>query len=237
MIREQRLANTFVELVDNLVEDFDVVELMTLLTERSVELLDADAAGLLLRGESGRLHVVAATSKATEVVELFQTQNEEGPCHDCCSTGTPLNVADLAGEEGRWPRFAPVAVAAGFRAAHAFPLRLRGEVLGAMNLFRAEPVELAGPDLAVAQALADVATITLVQSRALVDAQIVQQQLQHALNSRIVIEQAKGVLAERRGCEMDEAFDLLRAFAREEGRRMGEVAADVVAGRRVIPNP
>ena len=231
MNREQRLASTFVELADSLVDDFDVVELMMLLTERSIELLDASAAGLLLVDPLCALQVVAATSDETGAVELFQIQNAEGPCHDCCWTGTPINVPVLETQRERWPSFVPVALQAGFRATHAVPLRLRGEVLGAVNLFRPEPVALTADDLATAQALADVATITIVQSRAIEDARIVRDQLQEALNSRVTIEQAKGVLAERLGCSVDEAFVRLRRHARTNGRRLSDVAREVSEGR------
>ena len=160
-----RLAQTFVELADSLVDDFDVVDLMVLLTERCVELLDANAAGLLLADAGGTLHLLAATSEAIETVELFQIQSDEGPCRDCFHSGAPVSALNLAEEGDRWPRFAPVAAAAGFRAAHAFPLRLRGRVLGAMNLFRTEPIALSASDIATARALTDVATIAVIQSQ------------------------------------------------------------------------
>ena len=230
MTREQLLAKTFVELADSLVEDFDVVDLMVLLTERCVDVLDASAAGLLLADNTGNLRLLAATSEALETVELFQVQSDEGPCRDCFHSGSPVSTLDLTHEGDRWPRFAPVAVAAGFRAAHAFPLRLRGQVLGAMNLFRSEPIPLTSADIMAAQALADVATIALLQSRALRDSRMVADQLQDALNSRIAIEQAKGVIAERLGCDMNEAFTRLRRHARNEGRHLSEIAQEVVDG-------
>lgn len=230
MTREQRLATTFVEMADSLVDDFDVVELMVLLTERCVELLDASAAGLLLADGHGSLHLIAATSEALEMVELFQIQSDEGPCRDCFHRGDAVSTVDLAGAARRWPRFAPVAAEAGFRAAHAFPLRLRGEVLGALNLFRAEPIALQPPDISTAQALADVATIALLQSRALRDSHVVRDQLEGALNSRIAIEQAKGVVAAAASCGMDEAFGRLRRFARANQRGLSEVAQEIVEG-------
>jgi GAF domain-containing protein len=228
--RHQRLVETFVELADNLVEEFDVVDLMVLLTERSVELLDASAAGLLLVDGTGTLHLIAATSEAAIAVELFQIQSDEGPCHDCFHSGLEVSTGDLADEERRWPRFAPVAIASGFRAAHAFPLRLRGQVLGALNLFYAGPGTLNPPDGATAQALADVATIALLQSREIHDSRVVAEQLYEALQSRIAIEQAKGVIAESLGCNMDEAFATLRHFARSGGLHLSVVAQDVVDG-------
>ena len=165
------------------------------------------------------------------MVELFQLQSDEGPCRDCLHSGRPVSTPDLADEAARWPRFAPVASAAGFHAAHALlPLRLRGQVLGALNLFRTEPVALSRADLATAQAFADVATIALLQSRALHDSQLVADQLQEALHSRIVIEQAKGILAQALGLEMEQAFARLRRYARNSGRRLAEIAQEVVDG-------
>ena len=230
MSREQRLAETFVALADSLVDDFDVVDLMVLLTERCVELLDASAAGLLLADSAGQLRVLAATSEAIETVELFQVQNHEGPCQDCFGSGRPVSAPDLSAETARWPRFAPVAIEGGFRSAHALPMRLRDRVLGALNLFRAEPAQMTPADLATGQALADVATIALLQSRTVDDARRVSDQLEQALQSRVVIEQAKGILGERTGCDMSEAFDRLRGFARSRQARLSDVARQVVEG-------
>jgi GAF domain-containing protein len=229
--RQDRLAHAFVELADTLVEHFDVVDLLSRLGERCVELFDAGAAGLLLADGHGVLRLMAATSEAMEMVELFQLQNAEGPCLDCYQRGEPVEVEDLAAAGGRWPLFAPVATAAGFRSAHAFPLRLRGRVLGALNLFRSMPGHLAPGDVAAAQALADVATIAILQHRAAHDAQALADQLYLALNSRILIEQAKGVIAEQAGIEMDEAFARLRGYARRHQRLLGEVAQDVIDRR------
>jgi GAF domain-containing protein len=225
-----RLATTFVELADSLVEDFDVIDLMVLLTERCVELLGANAAGLLLADPQGTLHLMAATSEALETVELFQIQSDEGLCRDCFHLGETVSTLNLADEGARWPSFAPVAADAGFRAAHAFPLRLRGQVLGALNLFRTEPVALSELDIATAQALADVATIAVLQSRAAEDAQVVADQLQDALNTRVSIEQAKGIVAEGLACTTDEAFRQLRRHARDHSERLGEVAQQVIDG-------
>ena len=193
--REERLGRTFVEIADTLVDDFDVVELLVLVAERCVELLDATAAGLLLADPQGRLRLMAATSDATELVELFQIQDDEGPCLECYRTQAPVLVPDIAAEAARWPRFAPVAAEAGFRGVHALPLRLRTE-----HPRRAQPVPGgARPPRArrrdAAQALADVATIALLQHRASREAQRVADQLRAALDSRIAIEQAKGVIA------------------------------------------
>lgn len=230
MTRDQRLATTFVELADSLVDDFDVVDLMVLLTERCVELLEVSEAGLLLSDGIGRLRLVAATSEALQTVEIFQAQADEGPCCDCFRTGLPVGAADLSVEELRWPRFAPVAARAGFRSVHAVPLRLRGQVLGALNLFGREPGPLRPSDAIAAQALADVATIALLQNRAIEESHRIRQQLQEALNSRITIEQAKGMIAEYAACDMDDAFERLRGFARSHGRRLSAVAEQLVDG-------
>ena len=230
MTREERLARTFVELADTLVDDFDVVELTGLLVERSVQLLDASAAGLLLADNHDMLRLMASTSEAMELVELFQVQNDEGPCLDCYRSGERVIVDDLVAASERWPRFAQYAVQAGFLSAHALPLRLRGRVLGALNLFRSEPGGLGQADVAVGQALADAATIAVLQFRAMGEAHMVAEQLQGALQTRIVIEQAKGVLAERSEIGMDEAFSRLRTYARSHRRPLAEVAEEVVTG-------
>ena len=230
MTREQRIATTFVELADSLVDDFDVVDLMVLLTERCVELLDASSAGLLLADPSGNLNLMAATNETTEAVELFQVQRDEGPCRDCFHTGVPVSAIDLASAGGRWPVFAPVAARAGLRAVHAIPMRLRGIVLGSLGLFRIEPVPLERTELATAQALADVASIAILSSRGLSDAHVLADQLQSTLNSRIAVEQAKGIVAEHLQCGMDEAFARLRRFARANRTGVTKVAFAVVDG-------
>lgn len=214
LTREERLARTLVELADTLVDDFDVVELLELLVERSVELLDATAAGLLLVDNGGTLRLMASTSEAMELVELFQVQNDQGPCLDCSRSGEAVIVEDLAAVGPRWPRFAPFAVAGGFRSAHALPLRLRGQIIGALNLFRSEPGSLARADVSAGQALADMAAIAILQSRAVREGHVVADQLQHALHSRIVIEQAKGMIAGRAGIDVEEARSRLRSYAR-----------------------
>jgi GAF domain-containing protein len=219
-----------VELADSLVDDFDVVELLTLLADRCVEALDVSAAGLILVAPEGDLRVMASSSEAMRVLELFELQAEEGPCMDCFRTGLPVVNQDLARVDGRWSRFAPEALEAGFQSAHALPMRLRGTVIGALNLFRTEQGALDEADLSAAQAFADVATIAILQYRAAHEAQIVNEQLSQALNSRIVIEQAKGVLHERTGLDMEQAFSRLRNHARNHNLRLVDVAGDVVSG-------
>jgi transcriptional regulator with GAF, ATPase, and Fis domain len=227
---EARLAETFVELADTLVDDFDVIEFLDVLTRRCVELLQASAAGLMLADGNGELRVMASSTERTRLLELYELQNAEGPCLECYRTGAAVAVPDLDREDRRWPRFAAEARDAGFRAVDALPMRLRGTTIGALNLFRSEPGAPAPSILLVAQALADVATIGILQERTLREAQTTSAQLQTALDSRIAIEQAKGVIAERAKLDMDEAFRLLRAYARREQRQLSALARAVVQG-------
>lgn len=230
MSREALLARTLVELADTLVADFDVVELLTLLTDGCVDVLDVGAAGLMLAAPEGDLRVMASSSEAMRVLELFELQSQEGPCLDCYRTGQPVVNQDLATVNGRWPRFAAEALAAGFHSVHALPMRLRGTVIGALNLFHIEPGEMRQADVVAAQAMADVATIGVLQHRAALEAQVLNEQLNHALNSRIVIEQAKGIIAEREGLNMQQAFSILRNHARYHNLRLVDVAGDVIGG-------
>lgn len=234
MPREAMLARTLVRLADTLVADFDVIELLTLLTDCCVDVLDVGAAGIMLVAPEGDLRVMASSSEAMRVLELFEIQAQEGPCLDCYRTGQPIVNQDLATVNGRWPRFASEALAAGFQSVHALPMRLRGSVIGALNLFRSTPGELRDADVEAAQALADVATIALLQHRAALQAQVVNDQLNHALNSRIVIEQAKGMIAERQGFNMEQAFATLRNHARNHNLRLVDVAANVINGTLTV---
>jgi GAF domain-containing protein len=231
MAREAMLARTLVELADTLVADFDVVDLLTLLTDGCVDVLDVAAAGLMLATPPGDLRVMASSSEASRLLELFELQAQEGPCLDCYRTGEPVLNQDLASAGGRWPLFAAEALAAGFKSVHALPMRLRGAVIGALNLFHVDPGLMRPADITAAQAMADVATIAVLQHRASVEAQTINEQLSHALNSRIIIEQAKGMLSERAGIDVDEAFGHLRSHARNHNRQLVDVAQDVLDGR------
>jgi GAF domain-containing protein len=222
------LSSTFVDLADTMVADFDIIDFLHMLTDRSVALLAASAAGVVLADPRGELRVAAASSEAVGLVELFQIQNDQGPCLDCFRTGRSITAADLAEPGTRWPRFAAAATQAGFRTVEALPMRLRDQVIGALNLFRATPGRFEPADLRIAQALADVATIGLLQERSLRRSETMAEQLQAALNSRVVIEQAKGKLAERLGAGMDEAFRLLRDHARNTNQRLTDVARNFV---------
>lgn len=235
MPREAMLARTFVELADTLVAEFDVVDLLTLLTDRCVDVLDVGAAGLMLAAPEGDLRVMASSSEAMRVLELFELQSQEGPCLDAYRTGLPVVHQDLSTANGLWPRFAAEALAAGFRSVQALPMRLRGAVIGALNLFHVDPGEMRKADVDAAQALADVATIAVLQHRAALEAQVLNDQLNHALNSRIVIEQAKGMVAERRNLDMEEAFSALRSHARNHNLRLADVARGVIDGSVSVP--
>jgi GAF domain-containing protein len=224
------LARTLVQLADTLVADYDVIEVLTLLTDCCVDVLDVAAAGIMLAGPEGGLRVMASSSETMRVLELFEVQAQEGPCLDCYRTAKPVVNQDLATVNGRWPRFAAEAMAAGFHSVHALPMRLRGAVIGALNLFRQTPGDLREADVEAAQALADVATIAILQHRATLEAQVVNDQLNHALNSRIVIEQAKGMVAERLGLNMERAFTTLRGHARNHNLRLVDVAQGVISG-------
>ena len=234
MTKEEKLARTLVELADTLVADFDVVELLTLLTDRCVEVLGVGAAGLMLVAPEGDLRVMASSSEAMRVLELFEIQSQEGPCLDSYRTGLPVMNQDLTKVNGRWPRFAEEALAAGFRSVHALPMRLRGVVLGALNLFFVEVGEMKQGDIDAAQAMADVATIAILQHRAALEAQLVNEQLNHALNSRIVIEQAKGMIAERENLNMEQSFALLRNHSRNHNLRLVDVARDIITAKLAV---
>jgi GAF domain-containing protein len=232
----QLLSETFVELTDTLVADFDVIDFLHVLTGRSAALLDVSAVGLLLADQRGELRVVAASSEAARLLELFQLQNDQGPCLDCFRSGQPVTATDL-GTDQRWPRFAAAATQAGFGAVQALPMRLREQVIGALNLFRAAPGVFDLADVRVGQALADVATIGLLHERNMRRSDTLNEQLQTALNSRVVIEQAKGKLAERLGLDMDQAFSVLRDYARSRNRRLSDLARAMVDGTEAIPGP
>ena len=235
-IVDERLARTFVELADTLVGGFDLMEFLHMLTERCVELLEVDAAGLLLADGRGALQLVAASTEQARLVELFQIQNDEGPCLDSYSTGLPVIVPDIsaAAATAQWPRFAAAAAAMGFANVHAIPMRLRNQVIGTLNLFGSAPDELDPAVARAARALVDVATIGILQERAAREQELVAGQLQTALNSRVIIEQAKGILAERLRITPDQAFLMLRQFSRNNNRPLTELAGDVINGTAII---
>jgi GAF domain-containing protein len=228
MSTERLLAETFVELADTLVADFDIVDFLHTLANRSADLFEAAEAGVMLGDQRGGLRVMASSSERARLMELFELQNEQGPCLDSFRSGEPTYSEDILGEE-RWPLFTVAAKEAGFRSVHSFPLRFRSEIIGALNVFRTKPGLLQKEDLLAAQAMADIATISILQERALREAKVLADQLQRALNSRVVIEQAKGVLAERAQIKLDDAFNLLRTYARNHNLRLHDVATAVVS--------
>ncbi|MGZ5399669.1 MAG: GAF and ANTAR domain-containing protein [Nocardioides sp.] len=235
-IASDQLAQVFVEVADTLVDEFDLIEFLQMVTAQTSELLGARAAGLLLADPQGELQLMAASDERAEMIELFQVQALEGPCQDCYRLGEAVVNADLRLAGQRWPQFAPQAVAAGFKSVHAFPLRLRRHVIGALNLFGDEPGEISAADATVVQALADVATIGLLQERAIREGRVLTEQLQSALNTRIVIEQAKGSLAQIHGGTPDEAFERLRSYCRRYQLRLSDVAFTVVNDAASLPD-
>ncbi|MEV7628725.1 ANTAR domain-containing protein [Actinoplanes sp. NPDC089786] len=228
--REQTLADAFVELTDTLVADFDIVEFLHLLTRRCVELLGVEAAGIMVADQRGALRVMASSSEQAHLLELFEVESDQGPCVDCYTTRAPVADLDLDHPDPKWREFAGRARRSGFRAVHAVPVRLRDEVIGVLNLFSATPGPLGDDASGAARAIANVTTMGLLQHRAVEYRQVLAEQLQHAMNSRVVIEQAKGLLAELLGLDMAAAFDELRRYAALLGRRLGDVAAMVAAG-------
>jgi hypothetical protein len=232
------LSDTFVELADTMVADFDVIDFLHLLTDRSVMLLSASAAGVMLADPRGELRIAASSNEAAGLLDLFQIQNEQGPCLDCYRTGRPVTAADLSGPGQQWPQFAAAATAYGFRTVEALPMRLRDQVIGALNLFRAAPGPFDPAMLRLGQAMADVATIGLLHERNVRRSEVVGEQLQGALNSRVTIEQAKGKLAERLSIGTDQAFMLLRDHARTSNQRLTDVARNfVTSGTGSFPPP
>ena len=228
--REEALVRSLVEMADTLVDDYDVVDLLTGLADRCVELLGVAAAGVMLASPDGELRLVASSSEAMRVLEVFELQAQEGPCLDAYRTGERVEHEHLRAGAGRWPRFATVALEAGFQSAFALPLRLRHMTIGAMNLFHAEPAPMDERDVIVARAFADLATISVIQHRAATESQRINEQLSGALTSRVVVEQAKGVISERAGIDLADAFERLRSHARNHNLRLTEVAQAAIQG-------
>jgi GAF domain-containing protein len=231
MISTERISDLFVEVADTLVDEFDVIDFLHSLTVHAAAVSGAGAAGLMLTDQRGRLQFMAASSPHGEDLELYQLQNSEGPCLDCFTTGEPVVNADLSRAADRWPVFAPRAIQLGYQSVHAFPMRLREHTIGALNLFGSADALFEETEVRVVQALADVASIALMQERAIRRAEELTEQLQGALTSRVVIEQAKGAVAALAGITPDEAFELLRARARSSQQRLVDVAQAVLAER------
>lgn len=232
--RETRVLNAVVALVDSLLDDFDVVDLLTGLTERCAELLDVEAAALLLADPLHQLRLLAATSEQARELELFQLQADEGPCVDCYATGQPVSIADIQPAIDQWPRFVPAAVGAGFASVHAVPMRAAGIVLGALGLFGARTGELDEADLLVGQTLAHIACVAILQEHPPTPLTVTPQ-LRSALTGRVVVEQAKGLLREMLDVSVEEAFSLLRSYARDSGEHLTDVSRRLMSDRYSRP--
>jgi GAF domain-containing protein len=230
MAREQALLAAFVEFADTFVDHYDVVEFLHRLAERCVGLVDVSEAGIMLSDRDDTLHYIASSSERMHLIELFELQHDEGPCLDAYRTGLAVHTTMAGDADTRWPRFAPHAREIGFQSVSALPMRLRTDVIGALNLFSTSPEPLSTEDRQVAQALADIATIGILQERALTDGQVVTTQLEGALESRIAIEQAKGIVGEHNHVSVDEAFKLLRGYARNHNRPLRQTATDIIDG-------
>jgi len=242
MTREQRVTEIFVEVSDSLIDDFDLIDFLQQLSVRCMELINVAAVGILLADQHDNLQTMAASDEHTRLLELFATQHDQGPCVECYKSGqarTNINLTDPT-VTTRWPQFAPRAAETGFVAANALPLRLRGRVIGTLALFQTDPGPLSDQDIILAQALADIATIALLQQRTAANSEVERAQLQHALTSRIVLEQVKGILAERWHVTVDEAFAAFRSYARAHHHQLGQLAREIARGTfdtTSIPNP
>ena len=230
MTREADVVRSLVEMADTLVDDYDVVDLLTGVADRCVTLLGVSAAGVMLASPEGSLGLVASSSEAMRLLELFELQTQEGPCLDAFRTGQSVEHENLQAGSGRWPSFSAAALQAGFASALALPLRLREATLGALNLFRVTRTPMDEVDIIVARAFADLATLSIIQHRTAAESQRLNEQLSGALTSRVVIEQAKGVIAERADVDLAEAFSRLRSYARNRNRRLTDVARAAIDG-------
>ena len=230
--RETRLNAAFVKLADTLIDDYDIVDLLHTLVEECTAIFDVQAGGLMLADSDGQLQLVASTSEKADLVEIMQLNAGQGPCVDCFATGRPIAIADIEQSGDQWPDFRAEALKQGFHSIYATPLRLRGQTIGTLNLLSTSVGDLNARDALAAQALSDVATIGILQERLVKERGIVADQLQRALDSRVLIEQAKGVLSESASINVDEAFGAMRSYARSHNMRLHDVAEGIV-GRRI----
>jgi len=228
--REPALTAAFIDIADTMVAGYDLIEMTNRLARHCVNLLEVDAAGLLLTDGQGNLGVLASSNERAQLMELFQLQaDEEGPCLDCFQSGEPVVAVDLSRWRERWPGFVDEAERQGFQGVYALPMRLRDQTIGTLNLFQTGVAALSAGDLALGQALADITTITILQDRALARKELLIEQLQGALNSRVIIEQAKGILSIHGQIGIDEAFTALRGYARAQNRRLAQTASEVIS--------
>jgi GAF domain-containing protein len=236
-VSAERLATIFVEVADTLVDEFDLLDFLHMLTDRARSVVGAAATGLLLADVRGNLEFMAGSDENVRLLELYQLLAHEGPCLEAFQTGRPVINVDLDSASSLWPKFAPRATEAGYQSVHAFPLRLRNQVIGALNVFGAsQGGDFDSADVSIMQALADVAAIGLLQERSIRRGEVLTEQLQGALNSRIVIEQAKGAVAQANGTSVDEAFQAIRQFARRNNRRLTDVSRAVVTDPAALRN-
>jgi GAF domain-containing protein len=226
--RETMVIETLVQLADTLIQDYDVIEFLEMLSERCVSLVDADEAGIMVTDGHGSLQVVASSSERSRLLELLELQNRDGPSLEAFMTGQPVSSPDLIADGDRWYHFSREAITFGFRSVHSIPLRLRTRVVGALNLLRTKSGLMDEADRTLARALAQIATIGLLQERAVNASRLASAQLQTALTSRVRLEQAKGVLAERHAIDIDTAFELLRSYSRSHQRPISDVALAIV---------
>jgi transcriptional regulator with GAF, ATPase, and Fis domain len=226
--RETLVLETLVQLADTLIQDYDVIEFLGMLSERCVALVDADEAGIMVTDGRGSLQVVASSSERSRLLELLELQNRDGPCLEAFMTGQPVSSADLSADRDRWFHFSREAITFGFQSVHSVPLRLRTQVIGALNLLRTQTGLMDRADQTLARALAQMATIGLLQERAVSASKIASAQLQTALTSRVRLEQAKGVIAERHSIDIDTAFERLRLYARSHHRQISDLALAIV---------
>jgi transcriptional regulator with GAF, ATPase, and Fis domain len=231
--REYRIGRAFVSLADTLVDEFDLAEFLHMLVDHCVDLLEVDAAGVLLADQRGGVRMAAASSEKAELLAVFAADTHGGPCVECVRTGQPVFSTDLAAETERWPRFAAAAEACGFGAAHALPMRLRHDVIGALSLLNTDVSGVHSMSTQLGQALADVATVGVLQQRSIDHSEILTEQLQTALNTRVLIEQAKGMLAAHSGGTLtpEQAFTALRGYARSHHQRLSDLSRKVIDGK------
>jgi GAF domain-containing protein len=229
MISVTQLLDVFVDVTDTLVEDFDLVDFLHTLTTNAARVSGAASVGLVLTDHQDRVRYMASSNEEGKMLELFQIQNHDGPCLDAITSGRPVVNADLGEAGDRWPMFAPAARAAGFQSVHAFPMKLRDETIGALNIFGVDRWRFDPEDVRLVQALADVATIAVLQERNRHEAELITDQLQSALTSRIVIEQAKGALARAESITPTEAFEVMLVTARSTGQKLADIARAVIA--------
>jgi len=228
MSRESSSIATFLEIVDQLVAEYDVIDVLTALTHRCVEAVDVDAAAVMLASPGGELRFITSSSESMRNLELFQIRVNEGPCVDCIHNRVDITNEALSETDGRWPMFAHEALAKGFRAVHCLPMRIRGRTIGGLNLFRTHDGSLSDDDVAVARGLADVATLTILQHESTIEASTSKAQLSNAINSRLIIDQAAEKIRQATRCEKEDALNRLRAHAENQNEGLTVIARRIV---------